>query len=399
MNSKLIARMQHIKRWHLNLYIVLSSLVLSEVCVALLSLLMFDEIRPLPLQITLVVTLFASPILALIFTHLLDEIGKTQLQNLENTAHRTRLSLEMAIEAAQMDLWEFDLTTHTIKYNTARIKIPGFTADDPPRDLSAWLSSIHPDDVGAFQQRMHQALQPNAANFDFEYRVSLNAGEWSWVHTRGGITQRDASGKPLLAAGSTINITERKVAEIEEQEANNRFAHFFNNNPDLMLISRLSDGCITDVNDVFVRTSGYSREEALGNTTIGLGFWSNTFDRERMIRELQTKGICDHLEAEFHPKSAPSIMGSLSAVIIKPNGVPHILSTLRDISIEKQAEEKVKQSETLLRATLESTDEGILMIGSQGQVLSANKRFMELWHVPIELAAKGDDELLIKADV
>lgn len=395
MNSKLIARMQHVKRWQLNLYIVLSSLALSELCVAILSQLIFGEVRLFALQITLIVTLVASPILALIFTHLLDEISKAQLQNVENAAQRTRLNLEMAIEAAQMDLWEFDLTTYAIKYNTARIKIPGFTADEPPRNLQDWLTSIHPDDSGPFQQRMQQAMLPGASNFDFEYRVSLNAGQWAWVHTRGGIIQRDASGKPLLAAGSTINITERKVAEIEEQEANNRFAHFFNNNPDLMLISRLSDGRITDVNDVFVRASGYSREEALGNTTIGLGFWSNTFDRERMIRELQTKGICDHLEAEFHPKSAPSIMGSLSAVIIKPNGVPHILSTLRDISIEKKAEEKIKQSATLLRTTLESTDEGILMIGHEGRILSANKRFMELWRVPQSLLEKGDDNLLL----
>jgi len=104
MDQKLIARLQHIKRWQLVLYIVLSSLALSEVFVALSSLLLFGEVRPLALQITLAVTLVASPILALIFTHLLDEKSKAQLRNLEDTAQHTRLNLKMAIEAAQMDL-------------------------------------------------------------------------------------------------------------------------------------------------------------------------------------------------------------------------------------------------------------------------------------------------------
>ncbi|MBA4381253.1 MAG: diguanylate cyclase [Sideroxydans sp.] len=395
MDSKLISRMQHIKRWQLNLYIVLSSLALSEICVTILSQLIFGEVRLFALQITLIVTLIASPILAFIFTHLLDEISKAQLQNVENAAQRTRLNLEMAIEAAQMDLWEFDLTTYAIKYNTARIKIPGFAADEPPRSLTDWLRSIHPDDVGTFQQRMQQALQPGAAKFDFEYRVALNAGEWAWVHTRGGIIQRDAMGKPLLAAGSTINITERKRAEIEQQEADQRFALFFNLNPDLMLITRLADGCITEVNDAFVQKSGFSRAEVIGKTTAKMGFWYDPADREHMAAELMRSGHCDHIETQFQPRYGQAVMGSLSASIMQLNGVPHILSSVRDISLEKKAEEKIKQSETLLRTTLESTDEGILMIGHDGRVLSTNKRFMELWRIPPTLLEQRNDDLLL----
>lgn len=395
MDPKLIVRMQHIKRWQLNLYIVLCSLVLSELLVAILSQLIFGEVRPRPLQITFVVTLLASPLLALVFTHLFDLINKAQIRNLEDTAQRARLNLEMAIEAAQIDLWEIDLTTYAIKYNTAHIKIPGFTADEPPRDLPAWLSSIHPDDVDLFRQRMQEAMRPDAANFDIEYRVSSNAGEWVWVHTRGGIIQRDTTGKPIIGAGSTINITARKQAELKQQETQARFEHYFNSNPELMLISRLEDGCITEVNDAFVHSSGYSREEAIGSTTLSLGLWTSGLDRERMTRELISKGYCDHLEAEFHSKSGTSYIGSVSAVITTLNGVPHILSTVRDITIEKKNEQESKQKEVLLRTTLESTDEGILMIGGDGRVLSANQRFIELWKIPHEIASTGRDDLLL----
>jgi diguanylate cyclase (GGDEF)-like protein/PAS domain S-box-containing protein len=61
----------------------------------------------------------------------------------------------------------------------------------------------------------------------------------------------------------------------------------------------------------------------------------------------------------------------------------------------KLAEDKLRKSETLLRATLAATDEGILMIGQDGLVLTASQRFLELWRVPSTLAETGRDDLLL----
>ncbi len=79
-----------------------------------------------------------------------------------------------------------------------------------------------------------------------------------------------------------------------------------------------------------------------------------------------------------------------------PKGQP-LLAVGGTISIDqrKRTESALRNSEALLRATLASTDEGILIIGTNGQVLSVNERFLELWRVPTELAATGRDELLL----
>ena len=66
-----------------------------------------------------------------------------------------------------------------------------------------------------------------------------------------------------------------------------------------------------------------------------------------------------------------------------------------NITQRKQAEEATRRSETLLRSMLESTDEGILMVAKDGSVLAFNKRFVQLWQVPEELARLGKDHLLI----
>lgn len=393
MPSKLITRMQHLKRWQLNLYIVLSSVTLSELCVAILSQLMFGEVRLFALQITLVVSLIASPILALIFTYLLDEIGKSQLRNLEDTARRSRLNLEMAIEAAQMDLWEFDLTTYAIKYNTARIKIPGFTADEPPRNLQDWLTSIHPDDVGPFQQRMQQAMQLGAANFDFEYRVRLNAGEWAWVHTRGGIIRRDKTGKSLLAAGSTINITERKQAEIHLSQAVEA-AHMilwelrldtgvlkFDDSTLLWLGANL-EGEVHTISAWLSHIHPEDQSIFMEKFQLAVATPDAKFDHEYRLKAsdgswlwVQTKGQISQRNAKGEP-------------ILAAGGTFNIQS-------RKLAEDRLQKNEALLHTTLESTDEGILMIGDDGRVLSANRRFHQLWRIPDEIAATGSDDLLL----
>jgi PAS domain S-box-containing protein len=66
-----------------------------------------------------------------------------------------------------------------------------------------------------------------------------------------------------------------------------------------------------------------------------------------------------------------------------------------DITQQKQAEEKLRESEELLRATIESTADGILVVNEMSQVICANKRFAQLWRIPEELIDRKEDETLL----
>lgn len=60
------------------------------------------------------------------------------------------------------------------------------------------------------------------------------------------------------------------------------------------------------------------------------------------------------------------------------------------------AEAALRESEGLLRATLESTADGILVVGADGRVIHANGRFAQMWCVPESLLRGGDDEKLLE---
>lgn len=53
------------------------------------------------------------------------------------------------------------------------------------------------------------------------------------------------------------------------------------------------------------------------------------------------------------------------------------------------------RSEAILRGTLDACEEGILVIGTDGKVLTANRRFQQLWQIPDALLGEGQDDQLL----
>ncbi|PYQ31873.1 MAG: diguanylate cyclase [Acidobacteria bacterium] len=69
----------------------------------------------------------------------------------------------------------------------------------------------------------------------------------------------------------------------------------------------------------------------------------------------------------------------------------------RDIRDRKRAEREVLQAVTLLQSTLDSTADGILVIGGEGQVVSYNQRFVEMWRISQDVMESGDDRQVTRA--
>ncbi len=67
----------------------------------------------------------------------------------------------------------------------------------------------------------------------------------------------------------------------------------------------------------------------------------------------------------------------------------------QEVARRHRAEQVLTRSETMLRTTLDSTDDGILVVNADGIILNANQRFQALWRIPEELASTGQDERLL----
>lgn len=380
---------QYMQRWYFWPTLIITTIVVAELVVAVM-----DIYQHGMLTLDFMATgLFAATLGSLLNFTLINHLLTTYTQYTQAQTDEAQNRLKMASEAAQLAFWELDFTTGKLNFDA--LDHAQFGANSDLHNLASWLGHIHPEDVARFERAFHLAAQDTQGIIEVEYRFKLSDAGWNWMQIRGQITQRTADGKPMFATGGSLNIQSRKLAELKLAEANQRLQHIFNENPDVMLISRLQDGKITHVNQSFVRTTGHSAAESIGNTTVALQLWSNPVARDQMVKDLLSQGSCHHLEATFQMKDGTLLEGELEGVITQLNGEPHALTTIRDISARKQTALRLQQSEALLRTTLASTDEGILITTLNNDVLSKNARFLELWQVPDALAQSEDEQGLL----
>ena len=72
-------------------------------------------------------------------------------------------------------------------------------------------------------------------------------------------------------------------------------------------------------------------------------------------------------------------------------GHEKLLECIIDIGPRKNAEQEVERALSLLRSTVESTADGILVVDSAGVILLANANFREMWHIPAQVMQQNDD--------
>ncbi len=151
------------------------------------------------------------------------------------------------------------------------------------------------------------------------------------------------------------DITERKQAEVKLQNLAKKFAKAFSCSPDSITISTLGEGRFIEVNDSFVKLSGYERDQVIGKTSFELNLWVDDRDRLNLLEELQATGVVRNLEFEFRQKSGEIITTLVSAEIIDLDGNKSILAVHHDITERKQVEAQLRlcgERDRLLAKTL-----------------------------------------------
>lgn len=134
----------------------------------------------------------------------------------------------------------------------------------------------------------------------------------------------------------------RKQIEADLKLSEERFMKAFRSNPSLMTISKLESGIIADVNDTFLRITGFSREEVIGRSTVDL----KVFDpevRANIRRLLYGKRYLRDIEVDIRTKSGQIKTILFSAELITVGGEEIMLAVSNDITSRKRAEEELSR--------------------------------------------------------
>lgn len=150
-------------------------------------------------------------------------------------------------------------------YDDRWTEMLGESVEALDKDVSEWMSRVHPDDTAMVTDAIQAHFDRVTSEFKCVYRMRHADGRWRWIAARGRLVSRDADGKPLRMVGTHMDITSEHDTR-ERAEATMREIEGLWNTIDAHSIVSITDqeGNIVDVNEAFCATSGFTREQLIG---------------------------------------------------------------------------------------------------------------------------------------
>ena len=239
--------------------------------------------------------------------------------------------LAAAGEGSGALVYDYDVLQNQIWRSNNLTRILGWGSHELAADLQSWRNLMHPEDVAKLQSTDPESLLDSDDYYAMEYRIRHKDGRYRWMMDTGR-THRDSTGKIIRQAGTTIDITSRKLSERTQQ----RMASLIELSFEPILVWHTDHG-ILEWNRGAEILYGFSREKALGHKP------------QHLLKTQYPPGISDIMEKL---RVSPSWTGEIentanngSLVVVESryqliglDGETVVLETNRDIRESKRAD-------------------------------------------------------------
>ena len=275
----------------------------------------------------------------------------------ETAARQNEDHLAMAMNAAQMGTWEWNIGDNIAKWSDETKRIFGRAPSEPEVSNDEFYSWIHPDDRQFVERAIEKAVNEGSP-YEAEFRMPQPDGSIRWVRGKGRVL-RDENGNPQRMVGLNADITEQKRAQEALRESETRLArteHF-----SLVMQTHVGlDGRWLKVPPTLCELLGYTEQELLARTfrdvTHPDDLDPNLGQYQRLVRgEIKSYD----LEKRYVHKDGHSIWVYLNCSVVQDDaGKPvHFVNYIRDITDRKLAEQALRESEDRYRSMIESQTE------------------------------------------
>jgi PAS domain S-box-containing protein len=193
-------------------------------------------------------------------------------------------------------------------------------------------------------------------------------------------------------------VEERRRVESDLRQAELRYRTLVERLPAVVFIDVLGDA---DAPSEYISPRlegllGYTPEEWIEDPSIWKG-GIHPEDRDRVLaaweRHMATLEPMSE-EYRFVARDGRELWLHDESVVLRDDRGRPVFSQgfFIDITERKAAEQERERTLSLLRATLESTTDGILVVDREGNMVSFNRRFAEMWRIPEDVLEAGDDD-------
>lgn len=208
---------------------------------------------------------------------------------------------------------------------------------------------IAPDD----HERVHAAFR-RVLNEQYltssEYTVRRPDGSFFIAEFNAALL-RDVDGHPKGVLVIMRDTTARKRVDEALRSSERKLAEVFRASPEFISVSTLADGRMLEINDAAIRLLGFQREEVVGRTSLEIGLWPTTAERNRMLDLVREQGQIRNVETRLQTKSGDIVEVLMSMAPITIEGQECLITIAADIGERKRVEKaRMEMERRLLHA-------------------------------------------------
>jgi two-component system sensor histidine kinase/response regulator len=276
-------------------------------------------------------------------------------------------SLRQALHLAHLGHYEFDPQADQWICSPELAEIFGIDAAYP-HTTAGWLALIHPDDRERLERYLSEQVLGQRQPFDTHYRIiRQSCGSEVWVHGTGEL-RLDSQGKVSRMFGTIQDISEQRTFE----ESLRKLSLAIEQTPNSILITNTRQ-TIEYVNEAFVQSTGYAREEIIGRTPRLLQSGLTPAATYESLNQALARG--DIWRGEFVNRRRDGTTFEALAIISpvrQPDGrVTHFLSIEEDISEKKRTQAELERHRLHLETLV--GERTIQLLQASEQAAAANR--------------------------
>ncbi len=294
-------------------------------------------------------------------------------------------------ENANDIIYVHDLQGNYISINQAAERIFGYTREEA---LAMNMTKIiAPEHLDLVKRQLTRKVAGGKSQTVYEVDCIKKDGSRATLEVNSSVIVKD--GSPIAVQGIARDVTERKTAEELITTNEERYRDLFENANDLIYTHDLQ-GNFTSLNRAGEFITEYSRDEALGMNlaqVVAPEFLEAA--RTMTARKIEDERPTTY-ELEIISKSGRRVTLELSTRLIVVDGLPVGVQGIgRDITERRQAEQSLHKTLSLFSSTFESTADGIVVMSLDRQIVTCNKKFVEMWGVPDDILEAKNGEKLV----
>jgi len=290
----------------------------------------------------------------------------------EAALRESEARINLAANAANLGLWVWNLRDDEFWVTEKWRRLFGF-AESEPVDTGQLLQVVHPEDRERMKQRVQYVLEQDGVDRESEYRVTRPDGSTRWIAGYGGV-ELDERGELAFARGVSRDITERKTAEEELRETQQRM------------------------------------ELAASAAKLGMWMWDIVHDEIWLMdkgRGLFGFGASEKLDFDrfrrvLHPEDRESVLSAVENSlrtgaeyeceyrVVLPNGQIRWLAARGHVEFNADGQParmhgvalditRRKEAEEQFRLVLDAAPNAMIMVNKDGQIILINKRVESLF--------------------